>query len=328
MAIIDKYLIDSRGSFELDRKEFTLEWLVFADDILDHARSIANQGTIEPEEEMIGTDGKAKGWYAPGVPYRLGNERNDTCYAGNLEVYERRIIRGKGDFAILPGFDFTPIFNGTPLIQYRVRLRFSTDYQKEAADDGEVSEDDKITIKVSYEWEDVPFVQDVLDGRPVFNSAGMPFNPPAVMRRKIPVYSITRREIRNPIRKANAFSNTVNDGDYYGAEIGTLLMDSIIPDYDGQRWSVTYVLKEKPEGWQTNLLDTGYYHRLPNGMLVPILGQDDGLPISEPAKLDGTGHVLSDQSLPGVPVGPYHKYLEMPFDELRLPNPFTIETRR
>ena len=329
MAIIGTILVSHHGAFEIDKAEFTLEWLVFSDNIRHFAQAIALQGTIAPDENMIGPNGEAKGWYAPGVPYRLGDEWHSTCYAGNLEIAERTIIKGDGNFEIsvddVNGIRFTIKSNGNKLIKYRARLTFSTDYQKATAPDGMPSEEDKVTIDVSHEYEDVPFVKDAVNGRPVVNSAGMLFNPATSLRRKIPVYSITRREIANPIHKANWFSNAVNDAPYYGALPGTLLMDSIDAKFDGNAWNVTYRLKEKYEGWHTDLLDTGYYARDYSGKLFAI-EMEDGTPISEPAKLNGMGGLLPNQSLPGVNVGPFHKYHGMPFDALRLPNPFAINT--
>ena len=102
-------------------------------------------------------------------------------------------------------------------------------------------------------------------------------------------------------------------------------MDSILPEFDGQRWNVTYNIKERVEGWQTYLLDTGYFDRLPNGLLHSIVA-DDNTPLSEPAKLNGAGQRLFDQSLPGVNVGPFHKFPQIPFGLLTLPNPFNIDT--
>jgi hypothetical protein len=259
------------------------------------------------------------------LPYRLGNDYWETCYAGPLDVTDRKIIRGKGDWDIV-GITILPILNTEPLIRYNVRQQYSTQHAKESPETGNPTIGDRATIDVSFDWEEVPFTHDILTGMPVLNSAGQPFNPPAIRRRKIPVYSITRREIWNPLAKCKAYSNTVNYEVYCGALPGTLLMDSIVPKYDGQAWRVTYNIKEREEGWETYLLDTGYYERLPNA-LIPIT-EVDGTPLYEPAKLNGFGRRIVDQALPGVNVGPYHKYPQRLFGLLQLPNPFTIDTVR
>jgi len=324
MAIFDLYLTDSSGTFALDEKEIILEWLVFSDCIDDYSYAIVKQGTIASSAPMS-EGGKAKGWYAPGTPYRLGNEWNNTCLGGKIEVYDRKIIRGSGDFEVMPGITVFLKGNDNPVVMWKARQRYATDEW----DQGEefASESNKVTIHLGYAWEDVPLARDRIDGRWVYNSAGIPFNPPTATRRKIPVYTITRREILNPLDKAIRYTNTVNDGYFYGALPDSLLMDSISCDFDGQAWRVSYNIKEKVEGWLTYLLDTGYHYRGWDGRLYPILG-DDGLPVSEPAKLDGTGRVLWNQTLPGVNVGPFHKYLRSSFGMLRLPNPFLIDTFR
>jgi hypothetical protein len=64
-------------------------------------------------------------------------------------------------------------------------------------------------------------------------------------------------------------------------------------------------------------------------MPFPIIGYD-GLPVSEPAKLDGHGLPI-DPSLPGVSLPPggglwdkFRKYQALDFSVLRLPNPFLL----
>jgi hypothetical protein len=326
MPIILKTLTDVTGSFNLDEKEVTLQWIVLSDKMTEFAVSIAQQGTLPSGSNMAGADGEALGWLAPGSQYRLGDDFWSTCYAGPLEVNNRQIIGGKGDFEILPGLVIRRKVNDNPTISWDVKQRYSTTEQK--ANQGDPSVDDRVTINMSYEWEDLPFTQDLIDlQKPVLNSAGQLFSPPAVRRRKIVVYSISRREIWNPLAKAIAYSNCVNLDVFYGAAAGTILMDTIVCNFDGQAWNVTYNLKEKPEGWAARIMDTGYYQRGLDGKLYPILA-DDGTPIYEPAKLNGTGQVLPDQAFPGINVGPFHKYPAKIFSLLQVPNPFMINTIR
>ena len=314
-------LTGSRAVIDLDVKEHTLEWLIVSNQITDFAASIAAWGMVQPDMSLI-VNGEPMGWYPPGTPYRIGNDHNDTCYAGMIEVYDREIIGGKGDYEI-DGVVIRRIYNTAPLIKWRVRQQYSTSYDKACGIFP--SEEDKVTVSLSYEWEERPLEHDIIDGRMVVNSAGMHFNPPSLRRRKIPVYSMTRREIVNPLHKAQIFTNTVNNAEYHGAPPYTLLMDSITTSFDGQIWRVTYNIKERYEGWQTYLLDTGYYERLPNGLLMPIL-DDVNTPLSEPAKLNGQGRRLMNQEEPGVNVGPFHKYPAANFDELALPNPFALHS--
>jgi len=254
MAIVEMFLVNSEGMFGLDKKEYTLEWLVFSDNQRDFAQAIALQGTIADTAGMIGPKGEATGWYSPGTPYGLGNEWNDMCYAGAIEVRDRQIIRGSASSEI-NGDVFTITANKNPVIQWRVRQTYSTENDPKLEPDELPSENDPFTFSMSYEWEEVPFMQDIVDKYPVVNSAGMLFNPPAATRRKLPIFSITRRENWNPVNKGSIFTNTINRDFFYGCAPGTLLMDSIVPHFDGQTWTVSYNLKERIEGWETYLLE-------------------------------------------------------------------------
>ena len=51
---------------------------------------------------------------------------------------------------------------------------------------------------------------------------------------------MTRTEYGNPVYKALQFSNTVD---------GQFLIDTIVPQYTGNKWTVTYNLKQRLEGW-------------------------------------------------------------------------------
>ena len=321
MAITEIKLTDVSGTIGTDGREASCEWLVVSDNLNDFSMSIAEQGMVK---NMI-TGGDSVGWLEPGTPYHLGNDYWAKCYAGPVEVGDRRIIRGIGDFNI-NGITFTKRNNDNPSILWRVKQKYSTN-ENQKLDENGTSVNDPCTIRMSVEIEDIPFEFDMIDlTTPVVNSAGQKFNPPAARRRKILVYSVTRREKWNPIQKAAVYSNTVNVDFYNDRIAGSLLMDSITCDYDGQAWKVTYNIKEKTEGWQAFLLDTGYYQRLPDGYLYPIL-QHDGTMVSEPAKLDGFGQVLEDQSQPGENVGPFHKYPAKIFSLLQLPNFFIIDSQ-
>ena len=313
MAIIDLFLTDVQGTFESDTQEIRLEWVAFSDDIRKFAYGVMMEGMSH-----------ADGWRAPGTPYHLGTDAIGSCLAEKIEVLDRKIIDGKGDYEIR-GVNYFERVNENAVVRYTVVQRYATPETEDNNVGNEPTENDKFTLKMSYEWEDMPLSHDVRDDRPVFNSAGAPFNPPVVRRRKIPIYSITRREYFNPLMKAKTHSNTVNTEIYLGAAPETLLMDSIVCDFDGKAWTVTYNIKERIEGWQTYVLDTGYYQRGLDGKLYSILG-DDALPISEPVKLDGYGRALLNQALPGVNIGPYHKYQKSAFGVLRLPNPFVINS--
>ncbi|MCL2710270.1 MAG: hypothetical protein FWE95_05265 [Planctomycetaceae bacterium] len=314
MAIVDMYLADTDGSYEADSAETTLEWLVYSNVILDYSKRIVSQGMIAAGSPLI-VQGRPKGWYAFGTPYQLGNDADEKIYAKRVEVFDRKIIRGKGDF-LIKDLAIVEIFNPeNPLVQWRVRQTFTTDPKADEPKE-EPSENDKFTVSIFNEWEDVPFLEDVVTGRPVLNSAGMPFGSPVKRRRKIPVISMTRKEYGNPVDKTVRYSNTVD---------GPFLIDSILSQYDGKIWTVTYNIKYRPEGWTTYLMDTGYYWCDPvTGYRYPILGEDDGLPVNEPVRLDGNGVPVPVDSDYIFNVGPFNKYETSLLADLRLPDPHSL----
>jgi len=323
MAITGIILTDAQCTYGADDKELRFEWLVFSDSAADMPIHIAEQGITE---NMLAPDGSANGWLAPGTACMFAEQEYADAVAGPVEVTDRKIIGGQGDFEIiingLAGISIIPIFNQCPKIRYKVRQQYSSLYKAEEPNQYPAS------VKLSYEWEELPFVHDMVNFNiPVINSAGQYFNPPATRRRKIPVYTITRRERNapgygNPIDKAIDYSNKVNFDEFSGRPPGTLLMDSITCDYnygDDAIWTVTYTIKEKVEGWETYILDTGFFYRGPDGFLYPIL-YDDGTPVAEPAKLDGLGMELPDQSALGVNRGPFCKWPGTLFEPLLLPD--------
>ena len=270
-------------------------------------------------QEMIGSDGQAKGWLPPGAYYRLGNDEWEWAYADTVEIDERKVIKGNGNYNLrLAGGIRLDSIPAEGIVQWRARQRFSTTAPPESRD----HEDDPIIVKSYAEYEDAPFEADVRTGRIVQNSAGDRFNPPPVLKRKITVYNVSRLEIANPLWKSKLYSNVVNTEIFHGAMPGTLLMEAVSCDFDGRKWNVTYTIKERPEGWQTFLLDMGL-NAIWGGRRIAIL-DDDGVPITEPVKLDGYGQPLPPQSEFGFNLGPFWKYQALPFAPLWLPNIFKL----
>lgn len=315
MSIIETILTNITGNFALDKKEVTLEWLVFSDNLNDFAVAIAQQGTVE---SMI-VNGKAAGWLAPGKPYQLGNEQWETAFAGELSVSERKIIRGTGNYNIQIGGGTVGMVPITPsgIVQWKVTQKYSTKENKESEENDNT--ENPFTLKMSVELEEVPFERDIRTNKLILNSAKQFFNPPPTMKQKITTYSISRREYGNPVGKAKMYSNVVNSDNFYGAEAGTVLMESVTCHFDGKVWSeVSYTFKERLDGWQTYLLDTGTME-YKDEKLVAILN-DDGTAVSEPVKLNGSGEKLDNQNENGYNVGPLWKYKALPFSVLQLPN--------
>jgi hypothetical protein len=310
MALVDIKIVRIEGSFAPDQKEITIEWRVFSDSMLDFAANIADQGTTW--DNMVDADGNATGWLPFGSQYHLGNDLNRYIFGGRVEISDPKIIGGDGDFTInVRDMTITPKHNDNPLKMWSARQTYSSDNPEEPEEEEEpevLDEDNpyshKVTVDVSYEWEDVPFTRDVETLVRVVNSIGQPFNPPAIRRQKIAVVQITRREYGNPIPKAVALTNTLA-----GSYFSPWLYDSVLPRFDNETgWTVTYNLKYNPQGWFTYILNTGYHYRDPmTGAILPILG-DDGLPVSEPVRLTQDGLPIPHHSSARYDVGPFNKY--------------------
>jgi len=326
--LFDIRLINNTATIGSKSREYLLEWLAFSDDPMDFAGSIAMRGMITDGSNMTGTDGRAKGWYPAGRHYRFGNHSDIGCFANEVEVSDMLPLSSNGNQYVVI-HNGTIIYQkddtGTPVTKWHIRQRYSTETEEGGGTEEHFpTEDDPITISSHCEWEDIPFTFDA-DGKIVRNSAGDLFNPPAIRRRRIPVYSITRKEWYSPMGIMLYYANTVNADDYFGMPPGTMLMD-VTPNYDGKKWMTTYTIREKQEGWNTELLDMGYNEWLPDGRVVPIL-DNMCVPISEPALLNGYGRLAPPGTL-GTYVGPFKKFSAMPFSLLNLPNPFTIQTAR
>jgi hypothetical protein len=255
------------------------------------------------------------------MPYRFVGEYWDFCYADNLEVGERKIIRGgTNSKVVINGETIALNFETTDaLVQWKVSQKYSTVAPpNNNADNG-------FSISTSVEYEEVPMERDIRTGLLIGNSAGDFFNPPPTIKRKVTTYSITRRELGNPLLNQKLYTNVVNTDVFYNAQPGTLLMDSMSCSFDGQKWTVTYNIKEKVEGWQTILLDVGLNEINDDGERVPILNAE-GTPETEPVKLDGHGKKLAAQDMNGFNLPAVWKYANLPFLELNLPNPYNVMT--
>ena len=176
MALIEKILIDESGIYDHDKREITFEWLVFSDNAKHFSVDIIPQGIVPPGNPLIGSDGRANGWHPPGTPFPLGPD----CYAGAIEVSDRQIIKGDGYFKIdAKNMEIVINHNADRIVMWKVKQTYSTENElvpDPEADPPMPSEEDKFTVTVNFEWEDVPFMFDAVTGQRVVNSAGMPFS--------------------------------------------------------------------------------------------------------------------------------------------------------
>jgi hypothetical protein len=336
MAILDIKLTNVIGSLGSEKKDVTLEWILWSDNINDFAAQIVRQGITN---RMI-VNGKAKGWLYPGSGYQLGNDSISDCYAGEIELTDRRILRGSGEMDIHFHGNTVSVVKIPPtgvIVQWKAKQNFSS---KNPQSPDVPPENAKVTVTTYTEYEEIAFHRDVY-GKLVRNSAGQFFDPQPSTKLRIHCYAVSRREAGNPLWKIKQYSGTVNYDSFWGFLPGWALLDSVTSHYDGEKWSdVTYLFKMKervdsPAGmmmdnnalasnaWALFYLDTGY-ESYNNGQLEKILGSD-GTPINEPALLNGYGRFSDDGTAHSV--GPFRKYEFAKFAPLQLPNIFNLVSK-
>lgn len=161
---------------------------------------------------------------------------------------------------------------------------------------------------VHSEWETVeePFEFDV-NGDPVLNSAGYPFDPPKMIERSYRVLTISKNyAVNDPLLDQDsqqAYQDAVNDATWAGFAAGTCRILSLVVDYDYENTipfaRATFRIKIKPEGWNpVKIIDRGYYDFL--GARIAVVEGTSQYP-DEPSLLNGAGDPLA-AGLPPVTV--------------------------
>ncbi|GHT26800.1 hypothetical protein FACS18942_04910 [Planctomycetales bacterium] len=325
MAIILGIITGTTGKYTSVKRNVSVEWLLYSDNLLDFTGNIAVQGTAAGDN-LILPNNESAGWLAPGKEYRMGSDYLEGCVAGEIEITDRKIIRGTGKYEIQVGDNTVGLVPLTPqgIVQYKAVQHFSTSETDNQEKNKPPANNDKFSISSDVEYKEMPFEKDVRTNAFIVNSAGQKFIPPVSYRKAVTVYSLTRTEYINPIAKSRIYRNVVNSDTWYGAAPGTVLMDSISPskEKDGH-WTVSYKFKYDPDGWEIYILDTGTMQKDSSGKLSAILDKEQAA-VQEPVKLDGSGHPLDDQSSDGTDLGPFWAYKEMPFAALNIPDFSTI----
>lgn len=332
--ILDIRIIDLNGTFNADSPKLSITFSVISDDWRDGPVAIAIQGT---SEQIMDSTGKVLGWLPRGQHYDFGNDIDYGLLAADVEVGDRKVLDADDEYT-LHVLDMKRNNNRSALIRWTVTQNFTkwsakNDTPGNGNENGDPSESDMGTLDCSKEYYDVPFVRDARTGKLILNSAGDPFTPTPAMRRAIRGFVFTRREKKNRLSLYEQYENVVNSDTWHGASPGTVLMESILPKWDGNVFNVTYSFKYKADGWGEKYLDTGLRKLITENETkkrVPIMG-DENAPIDSPVKLDGKGGVLADDDAGvDIPNGNefFWKYNEMAFAPLAIPNPYTMEPRQ
>lgn len=149
---------------------------------------------------------------------------------------------------------------------------------------------------------EVPLLVDV-DGNPILNSAGDPFDPPLTEERTDLILTVYRNEENIDIYTllSNSGKGEVNDAEWNGFEEKTVKVLPIkIPQQqwsqEGQKnyWAMAYQFHIKFEGWTRRVVNQGFNELYTSGSVTksrPIVDAY-GAKASDPVLLDEDGHAL------------------------------------
>lgn len=309
--LFEKRIISVTGKYDGQSPETTVTFHVLSDDWRDGPLEIAFQGTAK---RMLDDDGKVEGWLARGKHWEFGHEIDKRIVATQVEVADRKVIDSDDEYQIFVrngGIAFDRNAKRMAVVQWTVKQNFKKpSFENQEPDDeqgDEPSEDDLFTLDCSKEFYDAPFTRCERTGVEIVNSADDPFLPTPTKKKAIRAFVLTRKERKNNLKKYEKYENVVNKDRWHGAEPGTVLMESIIPKWDGSIFTVAYNFKYKQDGWGKKYLDTGLRVSvirerriaLKDGgtrtekvrVKLPIIPSDVGTQTEEPVKLDGGGYI-------------------------------------
>lgn len=159
----------------------------------------------------------------------------------------------------------------------------------------------------------------------ILNSARQPFVPPPQVDDTRYTLTFAKNFSSYDAATGYGYTNSVNDGTYFGADARTLKIASIdVPPKitetvdgigDVEYYRVTVAMEFRPETWDLSILDRGYYSLSTGGVLSEI-NTTDGQPFAEPQLLNGSGAVLASTGTPEY--RQYRYYREKDFNALGL----------
>ena len=143
-----------------------------------------------------------------------------------------------------------------------------------------------------------------INGSPIQNSAGEPFDPPITAEIYTHAIEIVRNERSFSQQKAETYRNSLNGTVFWGASPGKCWMSRMdgeeIVSGDYEYVKMTYEIQFRKDGWARRIVDQGYRVKgvMPSttsssGQTATVnLTDKDGLPLAEPHLLDGAGNKL------------------------------------
>lgn len=214
---------------------------------------------------------------------------------------------------------------------YEVTVTYGSKEQADTAAENEEPTAQPFHIQKS--WEGTTEAVDTdINGDPILNSAGEPFDPPLSAEILDELYVITGwlDDTKANRDRLDEFNNTVSSDTVYGRGAGRGRMRTAYNriTFGGRRFleiTIEILFRKPPEGvtaeqaWDRRVLDQGYRELVTtNGVTEDVEITDAlGKAKSQPTKLDGEGHAIDKDA------EPYWHYFRMHrrkrFGELDLP---------
>jgi len=235
--------------------------------------------------------------------------------------------------------DGSTVVARTRLITTESRLQFIVAVEYELvslSEEDEEQQENPLLRNATVDWTDET-VQEIItkdiDGNPIENSAGDPFDPSLQGERTLPVLTIIRNEATYNPNTAARFRDGVNDGNI---TIGGMTVPEEarckLSKFNGSRkfendvifFSVIYILLFKvdpdqdPVGFNREVLDHGLHALDDDGKKFHITNEKDGTFISSPVKLNGQGGIFDPDEM-GPVYGEFLVDKRRNFAQLQLP---------
>ena len=201
-------------------------------------------------------------------------------------------------YAVVMSIDSEPL---SPVL-YNVTVSYSV---KSGGTSGEDSPLDE-PWEISLTWASTNEQVDTdIEGNPIENVNGEPFDPPLTMDVDDPVLQITRNQPSFDFTQAWRYRNAINSDSFYGANPGEARMAPItaqrIVEGSLTYWRATYQIRFRlgtdnlggsEKAWQRRLLNQGFKEKVDRdgATYIERVLDGQGNPVMEPIKLLETGY--------------------------------------
>ena len=189
-----------------------------------------------------------------------------------------------------------------------VTASYDDEYSGSEAEDEEENNDPldrPVQVSLSFNEHDEIVVRDI-DGNKIQNSAKDPFDPPLTRKAGSLRFSMTKNYASLNLPFLQSYKNAINSDTWNGFAAGIVRIANITgsKQIESMRvgettvkivyWQLTFEFELAETGfgrdgtWKAYLLDQGYGYRDVGGVWQAFVGKD-GLPVSVPIPLDGSG---------------------------------------